>query len=37
MNQVSSFNVFDGVLKIVGVDGRVTKFSILDVKKITIE
>lgn len=37
MSKVSSFNVFDGVLKVVAIDGEVTKFSILDVEKITIQ
>ncbi len=37
MSKVSSFNVFDGVLKVVAIDGVVTKFSILDVEKITIQ
>ena len=37
MSKVSSFNVFDGVLKVVAIDGEVTKFSILEVVKITIE
>ncbi|MCB1024842.1 MAG: hypothetical protein KDB79_10655 [Acidobacteria bacterium] len=37
MSKVSSFNVFDGVLKVVAVDGEVTRFSILDVEKITIQ
>ena len=37
MNKVSSVNVFDGVLKIVGTDGKVEKFSILDIAKMTIE
>ena len=37
MSKVSSFNVFDGVLKVVGIDGKVTKFSILEVDKIIIE
>ncbi len=37
MHRVSSFNVFDGVLKVVAIDGKVTKFSILDVEKITIQ
>ncbi len=37
MSKVSSFNVFDGVLKVVEIDGEVTRFSILDVAKITID
>ena len=37
MSRVSSFNVFDGVLKVVGIDGKVTRFSILDIEKITIQ
>ncbi len=37
MSKVSSFNVFDGVLKVVAINGEVTKFSILDVEKITIQ
>jgi len=37
MNRVSSVNVFDGVLKVVGTDGTVEKFSILDIAKMTIE
>ena len=37
MSKVSSVNVFDGVLKVVGTDGKVRKFSIFDVAKMTIE
>ena len=37
MSKVGSVNVFDGVLKVVEIDGKVTKFSIFDVAKMTIE
>ncbi|NNF00477.1 MAG: hypothetical protein HKN25_15775 [Pyrinomonadaceae bacterium] len=37
MSRVSSVNVFDGVLKVVGIDGKVEKFSILDIEEMTIK
>ena len=37
MNRISSVNVFDGILKVVGTDGKVERFSILDIAKMTIE
>lgn len=37
MSEISSVNVFDGVLKVVGINGDVRKFSIFDVVKMTIE
>ncbi|MFV0388338.1 MAG: hypothetical protein ACK5NT_06260 [Pyrinomonadaceae bacterium] len=37
MSKISSFNVFDGVLKVVAIDGEVTKFSILDVESVSIQ
>jgi len=37
MSQISSVNVFDGVLKVVEIDGTVIKYSILEVKRFTIQ
>ena len=37
MSKVASVNVFDGVLKVVEIDGTVNKFSIFDIEKTTIE
>ena len=37
MNEVSKFSVDKGILTIVGKDGRLSRFSILDVAKVTIE
>lgn len=37
MSEVLRFNVVNGVLTVTGKDGKVTKYSILDVAKVTIE
>ncbi len=37
MDKVSSFNIFEGVLKVVEIDGKVTNYSILNIDKVSIE